>query len=309
MLGDYQMIDQYLRRDRQGHRGRRAAGREKVPGRRTTARSACWCRPASCPMSRAEAAAAWCITRPRSAPRTRCWGWCRCAPRARPPRWTRWCDEAPRRRADRGSGAALAATLLIAAFAAPAAALEIKRIRLPNGAVLLVSEQHQLPMVTMTIAFDAGARRDPEGKEGLAALTASSLTQGTKELSATEFNQKVDFMGSSISVGAGADYAQASFTSLKKYEDADPAACWRRRSPSPGSAIRRNHAQTRRAGRRQSRPRKSSPTTSPRSPSTRRCSATRPMAIRAEARPSRWRSSRLKMCATSTTSITRSAAR
>ena len=45
-------------------------------------------------------------------------------------------------------------------------ALEIKRSVLSDGAVLLVSEQHQLPMVTMTIAFDAGARRDPEGKAG-----------------------------------------------------------------------------------------------------------------------------------------------
>lgn len=115
--------------------------------------------------------------------------------------------------------AALAGAFLIAAFAAPAAALEIKRSVLANGAVLLVSEQHQLPMVTMTIAFDAGARRDPDGKAGLASLTASSLTLGTRQLSAAQFNQKVDFMGSSISIGAGADYAQASFTSLKKYED------------------------------------------------------------------------------------------
>jgi zinc protease len=123
-----------------------------------------------------------------------------------------------RRRGD-ALRAALAAVFLIAAFATPAAALEIKRSVLSNGAVLLVSEQHQLPMVTMTIAFDAGARRDPEGKAGLASLTASSLTLGTRELSATQFNQKVDFMGSTIAVGAGADYAQASFTSLKKYED------------------------------------------------------------------------------------------
>jgi zinc protease len=121
---------------------------------------------------------------------------------------------------DAALGAAVAgALLMIAAVASPAAALEIKRSVLPDGAVLLVSEQHQLPMVTMTIAFDAGARRDPEGKGGLAALTASSLTLGTRELSTAEFNQKVDFMGSSVSVGAGPDYAQASFTSLKKYED------------------------------------------------------------------------------------------
>ncbi|MGA7761356.1 MAG: pitrilysin family protein [Candidatus Binataceae bacterium] len=115
--------------------------------------------------------------------------------------------------------AALAAAFLVAALADPAAALEIKRSVLSDGAVLLVSEQHQLPMVTMTIAFDAGARRDPEGKAGLASLTAASLTLGTKDLSAAQFNQKVDFMGSSIAVGAGADYAQASFTSLAKYAD------------------------------------------------------------------------------------------
>ena len=117
------------------------------------------------------------------------------------------------------SAALAGAMLALAAFASSAAALEIKRSVLSDGAVLLVSEQHQLPMVTMTIAFDAGARRDPEGKGGLAALTASSLTLGTKELSATEFNQKIDFMGSSISIGAGADYAQAGVTSLKKYQD------------------------------------------------------------------------------------------
>ncbi|MGA8057167.1 MAG: pitrilysin family protein, partial [Candidatus Binataceae bacterium] len=123
-----------------------------------------------------------------------------------------------RRRGD-ALRAALAAAFLVAALAAPAAALEIKRSVLSDGAVLLVSEQHQLPMVTMTIAFDAGARRDPEGKAGLASLTAASLTLGTKDLSAAQFNQKVDFMGSSIAVGAGADYAQASFTSLAKYAD------------------------------------------------------------------------------------------
>jgi zinc protease len=112
----------------------------------------------------------------------------------------------------------VAVALLISA-AAPSSALEIKRMKLDNGAVLLVSEGHQLPMVTMEIAFDAGSRRDPQAKAGLAALTATSLTQGTRELTAADFNRKVDFMGSSLSVNAGRDYAIASFTSLKRYED------------------------------------------------------------------------------------------
>jgi zinc protease len=98
-------------------------------------------------------------------------------------------------------------------------ALQIKRLKLNNGAVLLISEQHQLPMVSVSIAFDAGARRDPANKEGLAELTAASLEQGTKELTAAEFDQKIDFMGSSVSVGADHDYAIASMTSLKKYSE------------------------------------------------------------------------------------------
>jgi zinc protease len=113
---------------------------------------------------------------------------------------------------------AAAAVALIAA-SANLWALEIERTKLDNGAVLLISAQHQLPMVSIAIAFDAGARRDPRGREGLASLTAASLTQGTKDLSANEFNQKVDFMGSSVSVAAGRDYAIASITSLKKYQD------------------------------------------------------------------------------------------
>src|SRR6266851_5587131 len=92
--------------------------------------------------------------------------------------------------------------VLTAGLATPARALEIKRLKLSNGAVLLVSEQHQLPMVSLAIAFDAGARRDPPRKEGLASLTADSLMQGTKDLSATQFNQRTDFTGGSISISA-----------------------------------------------------------------------------------------------------------
>jgi zinc protease len=109
--------------------------------------------------------------------------------------------------------------LALLTLSPPSFAIEIKPMKLSSGATLLVSEQHQLPMVTMSIAFDAGTRRDPAGKAGLAELAANALTQGTKQLSVDQFNQKVDFMGSSISVDAGQDYAEAGFTSLKRYQD------------------------------------------------------------------------------------------
>lgn len=116
-------------------------------------------------------------------------------------------------------GATVAALLAFFFAAVPDShALEIKRMMLSNGAVLLVSEAHQLPMVTLSIAFDAGARRDPKGKEGLAELTARCLSQGTRQLTAPEFDQKVDFMGSSVGINAGRDYATAGMTTLKKYQ-------------------------------------------------------------------------------------------
>ncbi|MGH7948193.1 MAG: M16 family metallopeptidase [Candidatus Binataceae bacterium] len=119
------------------------------------------------------------------------------------------------------AAASIASVLLAIAVprTALAVALKIDRSTLKSGAVLLVSEQHNLPMVTVAIAFDAGTRRDPSAKAGLATLAASSLMQGTKQLSATEFNQKVDFMGGSVNVSAGRDYATAGFTSLKRYQN------------------------------------------------------------------------------------------
>ena len=116
--------------------------------------------------------------------------------------------------------ATLVAVLSIGVLAAhDASALDIKRMTLSNGAVLLVSEQHQLPMVTMAIAFDAGSRRDPADHPGLASLTANCLTLGTRDLTPEEFNRKVDFMGSSVSVDGGRDFASAGMTSLSKYRD------------------------------------------------------------------------------------------
>jgi len=110
--------------------------------------------------------------------------------------------------------AAMAAALIPSGRAR---ALEVKRVKLDNGMIVLISPQHNLPMVTAAIAFDAGARRDPKGKEGLAHLTADSVMEGSRTMSADELNRKVDFLGSEMDVAAGSDYAAASFTSLKRY--------------------------------------------------------------------------------------------
>src|SRR5215471_1587281 len=52
---------------------------------------------------------------------------------------------------------------------------------LPNGAELIVSEKHDLPLVSVTITFLGGSNQfDPPERTGLASLTASMMSEGTK---------------------------------------------------------------------------------------------------------------------------------
>jgi len=92
----------------------------------------------------------------------------------------------------------------------------VERAELPSGIRLLVIPQPHLPMVVVNMLVDAGARFDPRGKEGLAAMTANLLTEGTEKRSAADIHDAVDFLGAKLSGGAGDDYASVSLTVLKK---------------------------------------------------------------------------------------------
>jgi zinc protease len=74
-------------------------------------------------------------------------------------------------------GAALAA--LFVAFVAPAsAALPIQKWQQANGAQVYFIQSPTLPMVDVEIDFDAGDRRDPADKAGLASVTAEMASKG-----------------------------------------------------------------------------------------------------------------------------------
>jgi zinc protease len=108
--------------------------------------------------------------------------------------------------------------LILIVHSVPAFAAEPlgKRIALENGMVLLLSEKHDIPMVTVNMAIRAGSVVEPEDKPGLASLTASLLMQGTKKRSAAQISREIDFVGGSLSVSGGDDYANASLRVLKK---------------------------------------------------------------------------------------------
>ncbi len=92
----------------------------------------------------------------------------------------------------------------------------VQRAVLPNGLVVITSEEHTLPFVTFKLLLHAGARRDPSGQGGLASLTARALLFGTQKQSMVSMNEQLDFMGASLSSDAGRDYAILSLRVLKK---------------------------------------------------------------------------------------------
>jgi zinc protease len=59
-----------------------------------------------------------------------------------------------------------------------AAALKIQSWTLDNGARVAFVENHAIPILDFSVEFDAGSRRDPSAKAGLAGLTNSMLARG-----------------------------------------------------------------------------------------------------------------------------------
>lgn len=91
-----------------------------------------------------------------------------------------------------------------------------KRIPLNNGMVLLLSEKHDIPMVTMNVVVKAGNTAAPNDKPGLASVTASLLMQGTVHRTADQISEKIDFIGGSLTTAGGDDFSSASLRVLKK---------------------------------------------------------------------------------------------
>jgi zinc protease len=78
---------------------------------------------------------------------------------------------------------------------------------LPNGLQLAVVEMHKVPVVDVGLLVRAGAARDPRDLPGLATFTAGMLDEGAGGRGAFEIAEQVDYLGASLSAGAGLETA------------------------------------------------------------------------------------------------------
>lgn len=126
-----------------------------------------------------------------------------------------------RRERARGEGKRRASTLLFSALAilamcfAPAqAAPKIEHWTLDNGVRVYFVETHELPLVQLRTVFDAGSARDPEGRKGLASLTAGMLNEGAGGLNADAIANRLEDVGAEFGAGAERDMATMDLRSL-----------------------------------------------------------------------------------------------
>ncbi|MGH7428616.1 MAG: M16 family metallopeptidase [Candidatus Methylomirabilaceae bacterium] len=109
----------------------------------------------------------------------------------------------------------MSTTLLLFPVLVTAAPLAERRV-LDSGLTLLVASRRALPIVTVKVTVRAGSLWEPEGRAGLANLTASLLTRGTATHTAAQIDEEADFMGASLSSWASRDSSELDLTLLKK---------------------------------------------------------------------------------------------
>lgn len=86
--------------------------------------------------------------------------------------------------------------------AKPIAIPNVKETKLKNGLTVAVVEKRNVPIVTVQLLVKTGSFFEDAEKAGLADMTASMLTKGTKTRSATQIAEEMEFLGGSINSGA-----------------------------------------------------------------------------------------------------------
>jgi zinc protease len=112
------------------------------------------------------------------------------------------------------------------------AALKIQSWTLENGARVLFVENHSIPVLDISVEFDAGSRRDPDGKAGTASLTNGMLARGVSaatapmpETAMTEAQISDAFAdtGAQRGGGAGIDRGGATLRTLSSEKEREKA--------------------------------------------------------------------------------------
>ena len=90
--------------------------------------------------------------------------------------------------------------------------------KLANGLTVSLMEQHDVPTISVSMLFAAGAIYD-EKNPGLASLTATALMHGTKNFPKEKLDEELDFIGANINTYASKEFSGLSSNFASKDKD------------------------------------------------------------------------------------------
>jgi zinc protease len=95
----------------------------------------------------------------------------------------------------------------------------IAKSTLRNGMRVWTVRHTQVPLVAFTLLVRRGASSDPAGKDGLAAVTADMLDEGSGERSSIQMHEALARLGAQFDTDIGSDATVASVTVLSRFTE------------------------------------------------------------------------------------------
>ena len=100
---------------------------------------------------------------------------------------------------------------------------DVQTARLSNGMDVVFARRDAVPVVDMSIVFDAGYAADAGGKLGVSSFAASLMDEGTTTRDTFQIAEDTERLGASIGVSTGLDTTTVGVSALKSNLDASVA--------------------------------------------------------------------------------------
>ncbi len=105
---------------------------------------------------------------------------------------------------------------LTSSFAAGVTLPDARRVVLDNGTVLILNENHEVPLIGLEAIIRGGASADPGDRHGLASLLAQLLEKGAGQRSASEFAEAIASVGGELHAAADLESVSVSAEFMSK---------------------------------------------------------------------------------------------
>ncbi len=94
---------------------------------------------------------------------------------------------------------------------------QVERVTLPNGMRLFLLEDHELPLISISVRIRTGSAYEPAEKVGLASITGEVMrTGGTTAKTGDQLDEELESIAASVETGIGLNSGSASMSVLKQ---------------------------------------------------------------------------------------------